>query len=155
MDVTHWDELDYGTQAIVQVINNAVSSGLSSVSSSVSGLGFWLFVIAVTLIVIAVKMPKKADSKKLSDRISDASARRIAKQLSTMRGKGGAFTIAGPWCHAGVSSVTGSSEVIGIVEDMDDEWVLLRTKGKGGKDGGTQRLVRISEVTKIEELVEK
>ena len=152
MDVTHWDELDYGTQAIVQVINNAVSSGLSSVSSSVSGLGFWLFVIAVTLIVIAVRMPKKSDSKKLSDRIGDASARRIAKQLSTMRGRGGAFTIAGPWCHAGVSSVTGSSEVIGIVEDMDDEWVLLRTKGK---DGGIQRLVRISEITKIEELVEK
>ncbi len=76
MDVTYWDELDYGTQALVQVINNTVSS------------------------------------------------------------------------------VTGSPEVIGIVEDLDDEWVLLRTKGKGGKDG-TQRLVRISEITKIEELVEK
>ena len=152
MDVTYWDELDYGTQAVVQVIDNTVSSGLSSVSSSVSGLGFWLFVIAVTLIVIAVKMPKKPDSKKLSERISDASARRIAKQLSMMRGKGGAFTIAGPWCHAGVSSITGSPEVVGIVEDIDDEWVLLRTKGK---DGGTQRLVRISEITKIEELVEK
>lgn len=48
-----------------------------------------------------------------------------------MRGKGGEFTIVGPWCHAGVSNVTGLPTVIGIVEDVDDEWVLLRTKGKG------------------------
>ena len=151
MDVTYWDELDSGTRTLASCINQ-VADNVGDVAARVNTLSFLLLVIAITLIVIAVKMPKKSDSKKLSERISDASARRIAKQLSTMRGKGGAFTIAGPWCHAGVSSITGSPEVVGIVEDIDDEWVLLRTKGK---DGGTQRLVRISEITKIEELIEK
>lgn len=151
MDVTYWDELDSGTRTLASCINQ-VADNVGDVAARVNTLGFLLLVIAITLIVIAVKMPKRFDSKKLSERISDASARRIAKQLSTMRGKGGAFTIAGPWCHAGVSSITGSPEVVGIVEDIDDEWVLLRTKGK---DGGTQRLVRISEIAKIEELVEK
>lgn len=151
MDVTYWDELDSGTRTLASCINQ-VADNVGDVAARVNTLSFLLLVIAIALIVIAVKMPKKSDSKKLSERISDASARRIAKQLSTMRGKGGAFTIAGPWCHAGVSSITGSPEVVGIVEDIDDEWVLLRTKGK---DGGTQRLVRISEIAKIEELVEK
>ncbi len=151
MDVTYWDELDSGTRTLASCINQ-VAGNVGDVAARVNTLSFLLLVIAIALIVIAVKMPKKSDSKKLSERISDASARRIAKQLSTMRGKGGAFTIAGPWCHAGVSSITGSPEVVGIVEDIDDEWVLLRTKGK---DGGTQRLVRISEIAKIEELVEK
>ena len=151
MDVTYWDELDSGTLTLASCINQ-VADNVGDVAARVNTLSFLLLVIAITLIVIAVKMPKRSDSKKLAERISDASARRIAKQLSTMRGKGGAFTIAGPWCHAGVSSITGSPEVVGIVEDIDDEWVLLRTKGK---DGGTQRLVRISEIAKIEELVEK
>lgn len=106
----------------------------------------------MTLIVIAVKMPKNLGKEKPAGHEGDALARRVAKQLSTMRGKGGEFTIVGPWCHAGVSNVTGSPTVIGIVEDVDDEWVLLRTKDKGA---GTQRLVRISEISKIEELVEK
>lgn len=151
MDVTYWDELDSGTRTLASCINQ-VADNVGDVAARANTLGFLLLVIAITLIVIAVKMPKRSDSKKLAERISDASARRIAKQLSTMRGKGGAFTIAGLWCHAGVSSITGSPEVVGIVEDIDDEWVLLRTKGK---DGGTQRLVRISEIAKIEELVEK
>lgn len=152
MDAAQWSDLDAWLQMIVDSIGNEITNELADVSNSLSSMSTLLFVIAVTLIVIAVKMPKKSDSKKLSERIDDASARRIAKQLSTMRGKGGAFTIAGLWCRAGVSSITGSPEVIGIVEDMDDEWVLLRTKGK---DGGTRRLVRISEIAKIEELVEK
>lgn len=68
------------------------------------------------LIVIAVKMPKNFGKEKPAGREGDASARRVAKQLSTMRGKGGEFTIVGPWCHAGVSNVAGSPTVIGIVE---------------------------------------
>ena len=86
--------------------------------------GFLLFVIAVTLIYIAYKMPKKE--------------RMVARQLTTLRGATCELVMANTF-------VTFEAQVL----DSDDEWVLLLVPGRKQDE---RRVVRISQIREVREL---
>lgn len=100
--------------------------------------GFLLFVIAVTLIYIAYKMPKKENIQREEDAASKQE-RMVARQLTTLRARPAE---AG---HGGNTFVTFEAQVL----DSDDEWVLLLVPGRKQDE---RRVVRISQIREVREL---
>ena len=99
--------------------------------------GFLLFVIAVTLIYIAYKMPKKENIQREEDAASKQE-RMVARQLTTLRGATCELVMANTF-------VTFEAQVL----DSDDEWVLLRVPGRKQDE---RRVVRISQIREVREL---
>lgn len=99
--------------------------------------GFLLFVIAVTLIYIAYKMPKKENIQREEDAASKQE-RMVARKLTTLRGATCELVMANTF-------VTFEAQVL----DSDDEWVLLLVPGRKQDE---RRVVRISQIREVREL---
>lgn len=106
---------------------------------------FLLLVIAVALIYIAYKMPKK-DSQAKEEQVTEAmkkKERRIAQQLPTLVGATCEFEMLDLVSFE--SGMTGK----GTVVDFDDEWVLVSQSSRKGEMKKMIRIAQISDVKAI------
>lgn len=96
------------------------------------------------VIYLVLSMPTKRDLRKAMR--PDAEARRSVGLAAELRARKGAR------CRlllGEVHFVANSSQIEGVVEDVDDEWVLVRTMGSG--QGARLVAVRLEGIAGIEE----
>ncbi len=95
------------------------------------------------VIYLVLSMPTKRDLRKATR--PDAEARRSAGLAAELRARKGSRCPSLGEVHF----VANSSQIEGVVEDVDDEWVLVRTMGSG--QGARLVAVRLERIAGIEE----
>lgn len=135
------EALERQDEAVVQQ-----AQAVSDMAHDVHLVSAWHFLILIALVVIAIRMPKCSKGQAARHDVP-GDARAVKAQIASMRGRKGLFT-GNPFVPASDCAAT----VEAVVEDFDDEWVRLLIDSKKGRE---VRIVRMSEITSVEELVRR